>query len=75
MNQPIQVSAAKQRGWTSNPTVLDTLFSFTKGDKRLWNAGKQWICADLTGNGSSLAVNYRNHRHYKTLTEALTTEG
>ena len=69
------VSLAAKHGWTSNLTVLPTSVNLSKGEKRLWNAGRKWICADLTGNGSSVSIQYRNHREYATLGEALKTEG
>ena len=68
-----QVVAA---GWQSQPTVLETLFVFALGEKRLWNcpSARLWVCADLTGDGSSIAIDYRNHRRYDDLESALLGE-
>jgi hypothetical protein len=48
---------------------------FKKGNKTIWACGRGgWACADLTGNGVSPSIQYRNHRYYKSLLVALDTE-
>lgn len=77
-------STAETLGWSEALHVHDRErgcvevphfpLSFAKGDKRLWFCAKGWACADLTGNGSSVAITYRNHRYHPTLAVALERE-
>lgn len=48
--------------------------SFKKGNKTIWLCSKGWACADLTGNGTSESIQYRNHRYRSSLKETLEIE-
>ena len=38
--------------------------NFKKGDKHIWSIRDGWQTADLTGNGDSVSIKYRNHKPY-----------
>ncbi len=69
---------AESLGWlpVASPHDLkdkypDNPYRFHRGIKTIWLCGKGWACADLQGDFDSC---YENHRYYKLLEEALTTE-
>ena len=62
-------------GWKREPEGSADGQCYAKGDKRLWKvADGRWACADLTGDGSSVSVKYRNHRYYDRLYDAVEKE-
>ena len=75
---------AKLLGWSERLNVEDRnhdrvevphfSLSFQMGEKTIWNCARGWACADLTGNGSSVSIQYRNHRYHPTLRIALDME-
>lgn len=69
------IKLATDAGWKPiKGVILDGIPAFQKDGRYLWRHPTGVTVAELTGDGSSVAVKYRNHRYYQDVAEAVTME-